>query len=113
MFWPSAPNNFDVEDFAGFSNDRLATKDYPPPVRQQHNVSARGSHRGGRERVNNPGHLLRILKSLSQLRQIRASDLQDAEGGGGTMLGYSSHTTRVSSHHIPWNATINWTGLGT
>ena len=29
------------------------------------------------------------------------------------MLGYSGHTTRVSSHQIAWNATISWTGLDT
>ena len=29
------------------------------------------------------------------------------------MLGYSSHTTPVSSHQIPRNVASNWTGLDT
>ena len=97
----------------GFLDDWSTTRDPAPPVRQQHNVSTRGSHGGGKEHVSNAQHLLILLGSLPQLKQIHANDLQDVGGGGGAMLDYSGHTTRVSSHQIPWNAAIRWTGFDT
>ena len=91
--------------------DQPTTRDPTPPVCRRHNVSAREIHGGDKERANNVGHLLRLLRSLPQPRQIHTSNLQSARGGGGAMLDYFGHTMRVSSHQIPGNTAISWTGL--
>ena len=93
MSQPPAPNNFVVEDLARFSDDQPSTRDSASLVCRRHNVFARGTLRGSRERVSNVGHFLKLLESLPQSRQIHSSDLRDVGRGGSAMLGYSGHTT--------------------
>ena len=59
---------------ARVSDDQTLTRNSASPIRRRHNVSAPWNLKGGRERVSNARHLLKLLEFLPQSRQIHTSD---------------------------------------